>query len=146
MHIIFSANNITGTIVDIWDQQSSGKAALGFVMAPFLGPALGPLIGAYIISEYNDNWRWSMWVVIIIGAPIFLISLFMQETSKTRILRLREKKLGGKIPHQEGDTHLLLQKLKQGFLRPIHMMFVEVRNSVLLQNPLLTILSLSSHS
>lgn len=114
-----------GTIADLWDQKSSGKAALGFVMAPFLGPALGPLTGAYIISEYNDNWRWSMWVVMIIGAPIFVISLFMKETSKTRILRLREKKVGGKIPHQEGDTRLLLQNLKQGFVRPIHMMFIE---------------------
>lgn len=121
-----SIDNITGTIADLWSQKSSGKAALGFVMAPFLGPALGPLTGAYIISEYHDNWRYSMWVVMIIGAPIFLISLFMQETSKIRILRLREKKLTGKIPRQAGDTHLLVRKLRQGFARPLHMMFVEV--------------------
>ncbi|KUJ09585.1 putative polyamine transporter 4 [Mollisia scopiformis] len=111
-----------GTIADLWDQKSSGKAALGFIMAPFLGPALGPLTGAYIISEYHNDWRYSMWVVLIIGAPIFSISLFMQETSKVRILHLRQKKLGCKAPHHARG---MLQKVRQGFIRPWHMMFVE---------------------
>lgn len=95
-------------------------------MAPFLGPALGPLIGAYIIDQYNGNWRYSQWVVLFIAAPIFLISLSMQETMKSRILYLRAKKITGKAPHQEGDTHLLLHKLAAGLTRPFHMMFVEV--------------------
>ncbi|KAL2061172.1 hypothetical protein VTL71DRAFT_7445 [Oculimacula yallundae] len=114
-----------GSISDIWDRNNAGKAALGFVMAPFLGPALGPLIGAYIIDEYNNNWRYSQWVVLFIAAPIFLISLGMQETMKSRILYLRAKKLTGKAPHQEGDTHLLLSKIGAGLIRPFHMMFVE---------------------
>ncbi|KAH7400207.1 putative polyamine transporter 4 [Cadophora sp. MPI-SDFR-AT-0126] len=114
-----------GTISDIWDRKSSGRAALGFVMAPFLGPTLGPLIGAYIIDQYNNNWRFSQWVILFIAAPIFLISLGMQETMKSRILYLRAKKITGKVPHQEGDTHLLLRKLGAGLFRPFHMMLLE---------------------
>jgi MFS family permease len=95
-------------------------------MAPFLGPALGPLIGAYMIAEYDNDWRYSMWVMMIVAAPITLAALFMKETSKMRILYLRQKKLGIKVPHQAGDTHLLLRKLRQAFLRPLHMMLIEV--------------------
>ncbi|KAH7327396.1 putative polyamine transporter 4 [Rhexocercosporidium sp. MPI-PUGE-AT-0058] len=114
-----------GTISDVWDRRNAGRAALGFVMAPFLGPALGPLIGAYIIDQYNNNWRYSQWVVLFIAAPVFLISLSMQETMKSRILYLRAKKVTGKAPHREGDTHLLLHKVAAGLTRPFHMMFVE---------------------
>jgi MFS family permease len=95
-------------------------------MAPFLGPALGPLTGAYIISQYKNDWRYSMWVIMIIAAPIMLAALFMKETSKKRILYLRQKKLGIKVPHQAGDTRLLLRKLRQAFFRPLHMMMIEV--------------------
>ncbi|KAH6707861.1 putative polyamine transporter 4 [Leptodontidium sp. MPI-SDFR-AT-0119] len=114
-----------GTISDIWDRKNSGKAALGYVMAPFLGPALGPLTGAYIIDQYNHNWRFSQWVVLFIAGPIFILSLFMEETMKSRILYLRAKKTTGKAPRKEGDTHLLLSKLARAITRPIHMMFRE---------------------
>jgi MFS family permease len=95
-------------------------------MAPFLGPALGPLTGAYIISEYHNNWRYSMWVIMMIAAPVSLMALFMSETSHSRILDLRSRKEGVKAPHQTGDTRVLLRKLRTGFIRPLHMMFVEV--------------------
>lgn len=114
----------------MWKQESRGLAALSFVLAPFLGPALGPLIGAYIIDQYHNDWRFSQWVVLFIGGPVFLISLFMEETMKSRILYLREKKITGKAPHQEGDTHLLLSKLGAAIIRPLHMMFVEVSNPI----------------
>jgi hypothetical protein len=29
-----------GTIADVWEHKNRGKAALSFVMAPFLGPSL----------------------------------------------------------------------------------------------------------
>jgi MFS family permease len=115
-----------GTIADIWDMQThGGRAALFYIMAPFLGPALGPLTGAYIISEYHNDWRWSMWVVMIIAAPIALMALFMSETASFRILYLRQKKAGKKVAHQSGDTAILLHKLRIAFTRPLHMMFVE---------------------
>jgi MFS family permease len=95
-------------------------------MAPFLGPALGPLIGAYIVREYHNNWRYSMWVMMMIAAPVSIMAPFMSETSHSRILYLRQKKQGVKIPHQTDDTHLFFRKLQAAFIRPLHMMFVEV--------------------
>lgn len=94
-------------------------------MAPFLGPALGPLMGAYIISEYNNDWRYSMWVVMFIAAPVFVLSLFMKETSPARLLYLRQKAKGIKPAHKTGDTAILLRKLGQAVIRPLHMMVLE---------------------
>jgi len=113
-----------GTVADLWDRQR-GRAALFYVMSPFLGPALGPLTGAYIIAEYHNDWRFSMWIILIIAAPIGVASCFMSETSKNRILYLRELKRTGKASYQRGDKRLLLRKLRQNFTRPLHMMFVE---------------------
>lgn len=67
-----------------------------------------------------------MWVIMFVAGPIALIALFMKETSPSRIQHLRQKKLGVKVPHQAGDTRLLLRKLRQAFFRPLHMMLIEV--------------------
>lgn len=66
-----------------------------------------------------------MYVVLLIAAPIAIMALFMSETSKSRILYLKEKSPGVKVAHKTGDTRLLLRKFRQAFIRPLHMMFVE---------------------
>lgn len=71
-----------------------------------------------------------MWVIMIVAAPIAAAAVFMKETSPKRILYLRQKKLGIKPPHQVGDTRILLRKLRQAFLRPLHMMLIEVSSSL----------------
>ncbi|SZF01401.1 unnamed protein product [Blumeria hordei] len=115
-----------GTILDIWDRDAQSKAAISYIMAPFLGPCLGPLIGAYVITENNFDWRWSMWIVMLIGSPVAIMSIFMQETSKSQIMYKKASgTVEGKIPHKRGDTRLFIRKLRQALSRPFHMMFFE---------------------
>ncbi|KAI0995680.1 hypothetical protein K3495_g12500 [Podosphaera aphanis] len=115
-----------GTILDLWDKETQGKAAISFILAPFLGPCLGPLIGAYVISTNEYNWRWSLWIVMIFATPVAITSVFMQETSKSRIMYLKaEEAIEGKVPYRKGDTRLYLRKLQQALTRPFHMMFFE---------------------
>lgn len=99
---------------------------IAFIIGPFLGPSLGTLTGAYIISEYDNNWRWGLWVIMIICAPIAVMACFLKETSRVRILFLREQKRGVKVQHQEGDTKILIHKLRRAIARPVKMFFVEV--------------------
>ena len=115
-----------GTGPDLWAPDVQGVASLFFILSGYLGTAMGPLAGAYIISEYDNDWRYSMWVMMMIAAPLAVASLFLKETSPSRILYLRQKKLGLKVPHQAGDSLILLRKLGEGFLRPLHMVLVEV--------------------
>lgn len=75
-----------GTLLDVWGAGQAGNLArLLFICGPFLGPSLGPLVGAYVMHEYHGDWRWTQWVIALIGAPTWIMIVFMRETSDTRI-------------------------------------------------------------
>jgi MFS family permease len=130
-----------GTSSDIWDlEKDGGIAGLLFIMAAFLGPCLGelvnllptsvltshkgPLTGAYIISEYNNDWRYSMWVALIVGAPTFVLSLFMNGTLKARILRTKSR--DREITKTSAVEQLNLKRiLIIATTRPVRMLFTE---------------------
>ncbi|KAH8592657.1 putative polyamine transporter 4 [Bisporella sp. PMI_857] len=115
-----------GTVSDLWvDRAAMGRAALGFSIAPFLGPALGTLTGAYIIAQYDNDWRFSQWVILMICGPIAIMICFLKETSKSRILFVREQNRGVIVQHRHGDTKLLIGKIRHAVVRPLSMMFVE---------------------
>lgn len=114
-----------GTILDLWKREYQGFAALAFIMAPFLGPCLGPLIGAYILKNRNYDWRWSMWIVLLIAAPVASASIFLQETSKSRILYKKARLTVERQAYQKGDLRLFFRKLRQALFRPCHMMLFE---------------------
>lgn len=114
-----------GTVADLWDPQNAGRVALTYILAPFLGPSLGPLIGAYIIAQYDYDWKYSIWVILILCAPVGLAICFMQETSKKRILYLRAKKRGEQSIAEQSQAPKLT-KVKEAMLRPLHMCLFEV--------------------
>jgi MFS family permease len=129
LKLIIASNIKSGTVADLWDTRVQGPAAVFFILSPFLGPTLGPIIGAYIINEYHNDWRYSIWVVMIIAAPVAVAAAFMQETFKPRILYLRQNKPGVETPLKASDTkfRLVIRKLSEGLYRPLHMVSIEVR-------------------
>ena len=79
-----------GTVADIWAlEKAGGSAALFFILGPFLGPTLGPLVGAYILHDHDGRWRFTQWIVLIVGAPIWICIILTKETSKVQILKPR---------------------------------------------------------
>ena len=113
-----------GTISDLWDPKDAGRVGLSYILAPFLGPTLGPLIGAFVIAEYHNDWKYAIWVDIIILAPVGLAIVLMQETSKSRILYLRAKRRGSRL--HEDSKSVVLKKLGKTMLKPLHMCIFEV--------------------
>ncbi|KAH8435421.1 putative MFS polyamine transporter [Aspergillus melleus] len=72
-----------GTVVDLWPAgQQRGAASLLFVLGPFLAPSIAPIVGAYAMTAHDGDWRWTEWVTLFIGIPIWLLVILMQETSK----------------------------------------------------------------
>lgn len=113
-----------GSLSDIWDKRDSGRVGVPYILAPFLGPSLGPLIGAYVLDQYDNDWKWTIWVVLCILAPVALTLPFMKETSKSRILYLRHKKRGnGSL---DMTTSSRIEAIQRGLLRPLHMAVFEV--------------------
>lgn len=108
-----------GSIADIWQLEKAGAgASLLFILAPFLGPTLGPLAGAYILDDRGYDWRWTQYLLLIIGAPLWLGCLLMKETSKTRIQQ--SQKPGAKF-----DTKALGGILRRALVRPTVMLLTE---------------------
>ncbi|KAH8692076.1 putative MFS polyamine transporter [Talaromyces proteolyticus] len=109
-----------GTLIDVWGRGiSGGLARLLFVCGPFFGPAMGPLVGAYVMHEHNGDWRWTQWTIVLIGAPIWILALFMKETSHFQIER------GAKYSGRFGIVQLALSTLKAAVFRSMAILVTE---------------------
>jgi MFS family permease len=112
-----------GTVADVWAlEKSGGSAALFFILGPFLGPTLGPLAGAYIVYDYGGRWRWTQWVILIVGAPIWIGMILMKETSKAQILKGVRKAGPWSMAHV---TARIKHHVWGGLVRPVRMLFTE---------------------
>lgn len=115
------------------------------MLAPFLGPALGPVVGGFA-AQYK-GWRWTQvrpyifssvprsratepstqWPIVFAAVFAYLFSLAQKETYKKIILQQRARKLGLPPPPRTGPTGLAAIKflLTVTLFRPIHMIFTE---------------------
>ncbi|OAP57451.1 MFS transporter, DHA1 family, multidrug resistance protein [Fonsecaea erecta] len=78
-----------GTIADIWQPRYRNRATSVFVMAPNLGPSLGPVIGGFV--EEHKGWRWLEWVSVFLALLTYIWAVGMCETYKKAILKKVEK-------------------------------------------------------
>ena len=114
-----------GTVSDIWIlQKSGGKVGIFFILGPFLGPVLGPTAGTYILGGHHNDWRWTQWIVLMVGAPIYLMTLFMRETSKGYILRHQTDAEDG--PSTTTLVAQAIKKVKFAIFRSVKMLLTDI--------------------
>ncbi|KAI0903027.1 MFS multidrug transporter-like protein [Ustulina deusta] len=114
-----------GTAADIWDMEHGGGLASVLIVSTFfLGPSLGPLIGGYAI-EASGDWRWLMWVLLLITGPVMIAVLPSKETSKKIILARRAKYLGVPGPPRPPIPTALKTLLVVTLGRPLKMLATE---------------------
>ena len=114
-----------GSNADLFPQHVRAVAVCFFVMMPFLGPSLGPVIGGFV-AQYK-GWRWTQWVTIFIGVLAYATILPTQETYKKIILARRAKKLGIPSPAQPSPKTWGYWKtlLTVTLIRPVYMLAAE---------------------
>ncbi|KAG8857218.1 hypothetical protein FRB96_005893 [Tulasnella sp. 330] len=74
----FAASPLTtsgGIIADMWDPITRGKALAFFTLAPFAGPAVGPIVGGYI-DVGGASWHWLFWTLAMFAGSCFFLILF----------------------------------------------------------------------
>lgn len=75
--------------------------------------------------QSKGDWRWTMWVLIIVGAPAWIACLFAPETSQKIILKRRALKRGMSPPPKPPLKDALKTLLTVTLFRPIHMLLFE---------------------
>lgn len=117
---------VSAAYADFWGPSERGTATAVYGAAAFVGPTLGPIVGAYI-TESALGWRWTAWITLIMagvfGIPAFLV---VPETYgpvlRERTERKRQKSHSPVIARDRNPFAGFLQK----FLRkPLHMLFTE---------------------
>lgn len=85
-----------GTITDMFTRGQSALPTALFVLTPFLGPGLAPVIASYVAPW--KGWKWLCWVEVMILAVSWLPAGFLSETNKLIILQRRATKAGLAAP------------------------------------------------
>lgn len=81
-----------GVLGDCWQAEQRGRAIAIFSLAPLLGPAIGPIAGAFISG--STTWRWIFWATSLLCIGIQVMGLFLlQETYAPKLLEEKARRL-----------------------------------------------------
>ncbi|KAK2753613.1 hypothetical protein FQN54_007390 [Arachnomyces sp. PD_36] len=83
-------SNSPASVNDIISDEHRALAFGFWSIGPTNGPVYGPIIGGFVF-EYL-GWRWTHWIVLIIGGGVIVILASIKETYTPVILRQRAKK------------------------------------------------------
>lgn len=131
--IAFSApmTLVGGTLADMWKPEERGVPMAAFSAAPFIGPAVGPLVGGFLSDALG--WRWLYWIQLILSFAAWVgISFTVPETYTPKLLTKRATKLRKEtgddkfVTEEDLDLRPLNQRLRLFLLRPFQLLFQEL--------------------
>ncbi|KAG9233370.1 major facilitator superfamily domain-containing protein [Amylocarpus encephaloides] len=131
--IAFSApmTLVGGTLADLWKTEERGVPMAAFSAAPFIGPAIGPLVGGFLSDA--AGWRWLYWIQLILAGVVYvLITFTVPETYAPTILARRAAKLrkesgdSNHVTEQDIDTRPFGERLLIFLIRPFQLLFGEL--------------------
>ncbi|KAI0484023.1 putative bicyclomycin resistance protein [Xylariaceae sp. FL0804] len=119
-----------GTVSDVFRRDQIQAPMSIIALSPFIGPSIGPLLGGFI--NYNTNWRWTYYVLIIWAAVLLLmIVIFAPETyhpirlrHKARVLRRETGEQRWKAP-MEKTSKSIARTVGLSLLRPFQLLALE---------------------
>jgi len=123
---------VGGTLSDIWKAEERGIPMAAFSAAPFIGPAIGPLVGGFLSDA--RGWRWLYWIQLILAGVAYICIVSLPETYAPIILGRRAAKLRTSTGdatyvtqhHLDHNQVPLAQRLKTFLLRPFQLLFQEL--------------------
>ena len=118
----------SGVLTEIFRPIERGLPVACFIVTPFLGPGMGPVLGAFASRK---GWRWTQWTFLFFLVFSYLLILTLgSETFHPIVKRRRAKQLGIALPAEDMPPPVPLSKrihsfLTIGLIRPLHMMVAE---------------------
>lgn len=84
-------SNGPGVLVDLWGPVERGNAMTVYSVMVWIGPALGPVVGGFL--ELTEDWRWSFYVLLWLGAASVPFMFTMPETFGPVLLMYRARRI-----------------------------------------------------
>ena len=81
--------NTGGVLGDLWTPEERGIAIIGYGMAVFGGPVLGPIVGG-AISQSSLGWRWTEYITGILMIFFVVLDLVFLDESYPPVLLLKK--------------------------------------------------------
>ncbi|KAI2608696.1 MFS general substrate transporter [Hypoxylon fragiforme] len=131
--IAFSApmTLVGGTLADLWRSEERGIPMAAFSAAPFIGPAIGPLVGGFLSDA--AGWRWLYWIHLILAFIVWvLITFTVPETYAPTILAKRAKKMREEtgipdyVTEEDIDKRPFGERMRIFLIRPFQLLFGEL--------------------
>lgn len=83
-------SNSPGSVNDVVSDHYRPMAFGFWAIGPSNGPVLGSIIGGFVYQYLG--WRWSNWIIVIMGGLTFLLMVLVKETYAPLLLRERAQK------------------------------------------------------
>ncbi|KAI8957959.1 putative florfenicol exporter [Daldinia sp. FL1419] len=129
---------LTGPVMaDMYHAKDRGKSLAIASFLPYLGPALGPIVGGVVVQLVY--WPWLFWIISIFDAVIVLIGVIVIKESYTPVLLRRkvasrsESVVPPLSPRQWAFWKDFLSRLTTYLQRPLHL---------LIRRPIIQVISL----
>lgn len=124
--------NVSPAVVsDMFDARSRNISLAGVFLIPFIGAAIAPVIGGFIVA--SRGWRWVLYTLAIINGSIALLgTFFYPETYSPALLHQKAKALRKATGNQ--NLHTIYELSNRGFSfaelkttvqRPVVMLFTD---------------------
>ncbi|KAH8676155.1 major facilitator superfamily domain-containing protein [Xylariales sp. PMI_506] len=113
----------SGVLNETYLPVERGLPSTLFVLSPFLGPGLGPVLGVFLADR--KGWRWTQYTLVFFSVFCAVCLLFASETYHPVLKRRRMKQLGHELPKQPPLMDTIRLFLTVGLIRPVHMLFTE---------------------
>ncbi|KAI9712541.1 MAG: hypothetical protein M1812_006850 [Candelaria pacifica] len=123
---------VAAVFSDMFNNEQRGLAITVFSMTVFSGPLLAPFIGGFITINPHMGWRWTEYIITMMGFLSFGLNLlFLQETyppillvSKAAELRRRTKNWGIHAKQEEIEVDFR-ELITKNFSRPLRLLVTE---------------------
>ncbi|KAK1758911.1 major facilitator superfamily transporter [Echria macrotheca] len=114
----------TGTLNETFKPVERGIPSTFFVLMPFLGPGIAPVLGAFITQR--KGWRWTQYTMLFFCALSFLLIIPLgAETFHPILRRRRARALHHPLPPSIPLSTQIRTFATITVLRPMHMLFTE---------------------
>lgn len=121
---------VPACFADMFDDSQRGIAITAFAMAVFCGPFASPFTGGFIVQSYL-GWRWTMYIVSIMGWLGTFLTLFIRESYAPTILvskagRIRRETKNFAIHAKQEEIEVdMAELINHNFMRPIRLLCTE---------------------